>query len=619
DAVHGGTLDYFFANAYLAGSLDREAKDFADRSGATIVTKSGLKYYKGRFSGGSVSDSGDSFLIGRRDRLEVLHTDLKLVEETVLSLGAVKKEKGNAAEIIKTDVAALEANLHAEEITLANIRAKKDAQEENTKKLMDELSVAELELDEVSQTIEELTKTGEQLNAELNNMEKESAAMHRFIEESQTAQIENRTRRERLVLEIATLKTEGQALDKEDEGLKGNQQKEEAFLYELEGTLLSKEDLLKDSHEKAKGFTDEITDLSEKNISLTAELDRLNVEMANIEQGKAGLADRLGVGEIQLKAKDEEIESLRNQIRDMDVKLTELNYKKTNLRERINQSYRVDLEDTHLEMEDNIDWESIKSQVVELKDKLEKMGPVNLIAIDEHKELEERYAFLVRQQDDLVNAKDSVLKAIQKINKTTKELFLDTFQKIQLEFKTFFKTLFGGGQAELILIDEQDVLESGIEIIVRPPGKKLQNLMLLSGGEKALTAIALLFSIFKVKPSPFCVLDEIDAPLDESNVTRFAGALKDFLKISQFIIITHNKRTMELADLMYGITMQERGVSKIVSVKFLDDRKEKEEVKEAVKEENKEPVQEDVAKEAVPEMQSIQADQSGQNAQNTAV
>ena len=239
-------------------------------------------------------------------------------------------------------------------------------------------------------------------------------------------------------------------------------------------------------------------------------------------------------------------------------------------------------------------WEA--TQVAELREKLDRMGPVNLVAIEEHKELEERSSFLTRQQEDLLNAKDSLMKAIQKINKTTKDLFIDTFQKIQVEFKNFFRMLFGGGQAELVLIDEQDILESGIEIVVRPPGKKLQNLMLLSGGEKALTACALLFSIFKVKPSPFCVLDELDAPLDESNVMRFASVLKEFIKMSQFIIITHNKRTMELADVIYGITMQERGVSKVVSVKFLDDKKKA--VKKAADEKAPEPPQADAPVEA---------------------
>jgi chromosome segregation protein len=303
------------------------------------------------------------------------------------------------------------------------------------------------------------------------------------------------------------------------------------------------------------------------------ELKSLGDELEGMNHARSGLVEQLSLGEGRLKEKEREIESIRNQIRDSDVKLTELNYRKSNLKERILQAYKEDIESIHVEVEENQDWDSIKTQVAELKEKIDRLGPVNLVAIDEHKELEERYSFLTRQQEDLVNAKDSLLKAIQKINRTTKELFLETFHKIQIEFKTFFKTLFGGGQAELILIDEQDVLESGIEIIVRPPGKKIQNLMLLSGGEKSLTAIALLFSIFKVKPSPFCVLDELDAPLDESNVIRFASVLKEFVKMSQFIIITHNKRTIELADVMYGVTMQERGVSKIVSAKFLHDNK----------------------------------------------
>jgi chromosome segregation protein len=203
------------------------------------------------------------------------------------------------------------------------------------------------------------------------------------------------------------------------------------------------------------------------------------------------------------------------------------------------------------------------------------MGTVNLVAIEEFEELKKRYEFLTNQQNDLISAKESLKEAIDKINKTTKKLFLDTFNKVNQEFRAYFRLLFGGGEAELILVDERDVLESGIEIIARPPGKKLQNVLLLSGGEKALSAIALIFAVFKIKPSPFCVLDEIDAALDESNVGRFNRLLQEFTKTSQFLIITHNKKTITNADVMYGITMEEEGVSKIVSVKLRDKKEEK--------------------------------------------
>ena len=215
-----------------------------------------------------------------------------------------------------------------------------------------------------------------------------------------------------------------------------------------------------------------------------------------------------------------------------------------------------------------IPWDRIEFIVAELTERVDSMGPVNLDAIQEFDELEERYKFLEQQNTDLINGKDELMEAIARINKTTRELFSETFEKIRVNFQEMFTQLFAGGRANLHLMDASDPLESGIEIIAQPPGKKLQSISLLSGGERTMTAVALLFAIYMVKPSPFCVLDEMDAPLDESNIGRFIKLLDRFIGQSQFMVITHNKRTMSRADSLYGVTMEERGISKLLSVKF---------------------------------------------------
>ena len=215
------------------------------------------------------------------------------------------------------------------------------------------------------------------------------------------------------------------------------------------------------------------------------------------------------------------------------------------------------------------DWDFVTSIVSDVRQKLESIGSVNLDAIQEFEELEERHNFLDTQYNDLVRSKEELLEVIAKINETTKTMFSDTFNQVRLNFQKNFVELFGPtAKADLMLIDEGDPLESGIDIIAKPPGKKLQTITLLSGGERSMTAVALLFSIFQVKPSPFCVLDELDAPLDESNISRFLKMLDNFIDNSQFIIVTHNKRTMGRADVIYGVTMQEFGVSKPVGVRM---------------------------------------------------
>ncbi len=224
-------------------------------------------------------------------------------------------------------------------------------------------------------------------------------------------------------------------------------------------------------------------------------------------------------------------------------------------------------------LEQGPDWDLVQEIVVDLRQRAESMGAVNLDAIQEFEELEERHNFLETQHGDLVKSKDELMQVIAKINDTTEQMFKETFIAVRDNFRNNFKELFGaGGQADLVLQDENDVLECGIEIIAKPPGKKLQSITLLSGGERSMTAVALLFSIFMVKPSPFCVLDELDAPLDESNIKRFLVMLDKFLVNSQFIIVTHNKRTMSVADVIYGVTMQEFGVSKPVGVRMTGEK-----------------------------------------------
>ncbi|MGH9750928.1 MAG: chromosome segregation protein SMC, partial [Candidatus Polarisedimenticolia bacterium] len=217
---------------------------------------------------------------------------------------------------------------------------------------------------------------------------------------------------------------------------------------------------------------------------------------------------------------------------------------------------------------EEIPVETLEGGIETLRAELEGLGPVNLMAIEQHGELEERFGFLTAQKTDLEQSIASLQESIRKINRQSRERFQAAFTAIQEYFQETFATLFGGGRAELRLQDDEDVLEAGIEIVAQPPGKRLQKIALLSGGERALTAASLLFALFRYRPSPFCVLDEVDAPLDEANVERFTKLLQALREETQFILITHNRKSMEAADLLYGVTMEEPGVSKVLPLRF---------------------------------------------------
>jgi chromosome segregation protein len=325
---------------------------------------------------------------------------------------------------------------------------------------------------------------------------------------------------------------------------------------------------------------------------LTHEREQVNTQLAELIGRKNLLETDITAREENLRNQRNRLTELQNQRGALDVELAQKNMAVQNLRERIQQKYHVNLDDvrsecitityadegpakvqtlTPEEMAASgaaTDWDAVAQQIEALQKRLDEIGPVNLVAIEEYEETEQRYQFLTKQHDDLVSAKAQLLEIINRINVQTRQMFVETFEKVRDNFRAMFVEVFGGGKADLILVDENDVLESGIDIVARPPGKQLQSITLLSGGEQTMVAVALLFSIYQVKPSPFCVLDELDAALDEANINRFVKLLQRFISHSQFVIITHNKRTIGMADVLYGVTMQEHGVSKIVSVKF---------------------------------------------------
>lgn len=314
--------------------------------------------------------------------------------------------------------------------------------------------------------------------------------------------------------------------------------------------------------ERSRGQLDEslrkLHELSEVRVGIEAEVADLQTRVSDLES--RAVASR----ELWNTAKDALFEAERR--RDRARSAFDL------LREQISLDLHAGI-DALADVEPPADDDAraaLESEVAKLSDQIEKIGPVNVLAIDEHTELEQRESFLRTQRDDLVQAIESLRGTIRKINLTSRELFREAFNAVNESFSQIFTSLFGGGTARMQLLDEEDVLESGIELVAQPPGKKNQSIALLSGGERALTALALLFAIFRYKPSPFCILDEVDAPLDEVNNERFVRLVRDMSRDTQFIVITHSRRTMEAADVLYGVTMEEAGCSRLVSVNFAE-------------------------------------------------
>lgn len=513
--------------------------------------------------------------------LDTSHIEEKIMqlEEELKSLQSERSGLEAKIDLHNKNILSLVDEERNQEIILANKDASLQKILEQFNKIKEEEDVVVLELQDVQKELGVLQQNAEVLKQRLADLNKEQLNAQDGIIRNEQVIAQDAKKREVLLIALTQAKTEldnfNQRLESEVSTLKlledtFNQDKEqhENMLKQLSDNSLKQEALK----------TDTIAS-EEKIIQLDKQISSQK-SLLQEEQAKYALAQE-GANEVigKIESERKELDAIKSKLYETQMLDKETDYKYSSIKERMLQAYKIDLEAT-AEIAPGLDSQALLNEIEALKQKLDSYGTVNLVAIEEYDELKKRYDFLVQQQTDLVTAKESLHEAILKINRTTKQMFLETFERVREEFRNYFRVLFNGGDAQVYLTDEQDPLESGIEIICRPPGKKLQNVLLLSGGEKSMSAIALIFAIFKVKPSPFCILDEIDAALDEANVDRFGRMLLEFTKQSQFIVITHNKKTIINANVMYGITMQESGVSKIVSVKFSGNKAEQEKDKE---------------------------------------
>ena len=523
----------------------------------------------GSMTGGAFKNSSN--LLARNREIEELEQSVQMIQEELKQIKSRREDIATAIELnadeLESCKEALQKKFIAQNTVKLNLdRAtqQKDESEQAFSGLMNEREQMEQQIAEIAQNKQQILDEMEFAKTRETEINEETAHMQETLETQNKREAEISDELSKMQLEEANLRQSAEFNQMNIDRINGELEKFNAEQAELmENAKNSKEDAKKKQN-----------DIEEIKKTLAASDDsgsKLQEELRiSLEKKEQMSADYHGFFQ-----KQEEISKRCN---DLDKEIFRLNNQREKLTEESETQTNYLWTEYELtphaamelrnEMYD--DLASLKKLVAEVKDEIRKLGDVNVNAIEEYKEVSERYTFLKGQHDDLVEAEETLLGIIEDLDTGMRKQFTEKFAEIQREFDASFKHLFGGGHGTLELVEDEDILECGIRIIAQPPGKKLQNMMQLSGGEKALTAIALLFAIQALKPSPFCLLDEIEAALDDSNVTRFASYLNKLTKNTQFIVITHRRGTMTAADRLYGITMQEKGVSTLVSVNLIE-------------------------------------------------
>ncbi len=545
--------------------------------GRVIVTLAGERLDPcGRLSGGAVC-TGSVSLLRREERiLECVRAaeliSCRIGENETARAGAREEQR-----CMELQQAAVEKDARLLEMELHKLQAQEATASQDEVRARDFLGTVRVEWTEADEEVSVLEEEAPGCRGHLDRAEQERVALEQSVADALTQIDAWRAERERMSDVLTAVKVEATALGEREQAVRSEmgrsqdvRDRDAAISAGLQKEI---EDWLKEREE----LVERVGRLATQRADRAAGLSGLEEELACAEKARREVLDTIRTSEDEMRVMRAAIGEKQESLSGAEIRRNELGHLRSSLCERLQVEYRIDLESEAANCMPgaDLDEEALAVDIEEKRGQLEAMGPVNTAAISENEELEERRQFLEAQQADLDAARDSLHKAIARINKTTRQLFIETFEKVNTNFGEIFRTLFGGGKAELVLVDESNITESGIEIIARPPGKRPQTVALLSGGERAMVAVALLFAIFKVKPSPFCMLDEIDAPLDDANIGRFVEMLRSFTEHSQFIVITHSKRTIAAADVIYGVTMEESGVSRLVSVRMAEPEMEK--------------------------------------------
>jgi len=564
DKKYENLIHFLLGNVFIA-----ENDQALLNSNEQVVIEKNGKYVKGKYalSGGSVG-LFEGKKIGRAKNLEKLQEDIQLQEAVVNSLKAKIQTRSNEINILGNQVndSQLKAaeqqinNLVTQSFALQNKWENQQSQQENSNKRIEELqNQLQQDIDNISSVrdlLEKYTTQLENLADQMYGVEQEFAVADQEFKLSTASYNEANLQLTRQQSKITGLKQEAQ--------FKSNQ------LNDLQQQIVSSKQQFDESTNAIEETASELETIAQDLIELLQQKETSEKLVNEADQGYYNMRNNLVLMENELKSKVKEKDAADQLLNKLKDQINELKLQLTGIKERLNAEFRINIDDILDEDRQSVlSKDELQGICDRLKKRIENIGEVNPTAIEAYQEMKKRYDFILEQKTDLVSAKDSLLQTILEVEETANKKFLDTFTQVRENFQNVFKALFTDDDtADMILDDPSNLAETGIDIVAKPKGKRPTSITQLSGGEKTLTATALLFAIYLIKPAPFCILDEVDAPLDDANVHKFTKMIRQFSKTSQFIIVTHNKMTMSTVDIIYGVTMQEAGVSKLVPVDF---------------------------------------------------